>query len=425
MFTLTSQMSSVLLVAACTQIIALLGFLFVPPHSLLRTFAVAVIVILVRQCLAANEDFEIGELFRLYMCGYVLYANEYLVLETVSVPASLSTSKRLLGGLRLLFSPRMHVPPKAVPRFDPKNPSYVPTRKRFFCLQVWKIGWMATAYYCVFHRYSLQVSIAEFAHPREHLFRRLPEVDGHEAIIRIYMAFKEHFRNYVLISLIHSTASLIGVFLFKDEPADWRPLYGNIEDAYTVRRYYSHFWHRVMRTAYVSNAKFVLFRILGVPSTGVTARLLLTITALAISGTVHSVAASTSWRCATLRPLWYYLSIGGAILIEDMVQHGYWKLKTLLPRVVLTPVANETRTASTQPSQHATGKYLTHTDHSPKVAIGVDKTSSKWRYVGYLWVMAFECWAIPRTIYPQMTCQWVDRWLALNPGTTFEQLVNE
>ncbi|EXJ56362.1 uncharacterized protein A1O5_12629 [Cladophialophora psammophila CBS 110553] len=392
---------------------------FSSADSRFRVIAILVIVILVRQCLLTiDEPSDVGELFRLYMCGYALYANEFLLLKKLTVPALPSTPQRLLSGLKLLFSPRLYVSRKAIPPFDSKEPNYVPTRSKFLCRQAIRIAWMVATYYCIFHRYSLRILVTDYARPREHLLRRLPQVSGRETIVRVYTAFKEHFRNYLLMSLGHSTTSLVGVFLFQDDPADWPPLYGSLKDAYTVRRYYSHFWHRVMRTAFVSNAKFLLFNLLRVSPSAIASRYLVSITALAISGTMHSVAFSTSWRCASLRPLWYYLSIASAILVEDLVQLGYRKSMASLSGKDTTPRANEsgTRAVSKLPFHHAKGKYLVGSEDGLGSSLKGDRPSPAWRYLGYLWVISFECWAIPRTVYPQLICNWQDRYLALNPG---------
>ncbi|KIW28585.1 uncharacterized protein PV07_08238 [Cladophialophora immunda] len=421
MFRPAPQLLSALALAVCAHITALLAMVFSSADSRFRVIAMLLIVVLVRQCLLAiDEPSDIGELFRLYMCGYVLYANEFVLLKKLTVPASPSTPQRLLSGLRLLFSPRIHVSRQAIPPFDPKEPNYVPTRWKFFCRQARGVAWMATAYYCVFHRYPLRVLITDYARPREHLLRRLSQVSGREAIVRVYTAFKEHFRNYLLMSLGHSTTSLVGVFLFQDDPADWPPLYGRLRDAYTVRRYYSHFWHRVMRTAFVSNAKFLLFGLLRISPSAVISRYLVSITALAISGTMHSVAFSTSWRCANLRPLWYYLSIAGAILVEDLAHLGYSKSKALLSGKAPTPHANAngTQAVSKLPLHDARGKHLAGSEGGLGSSLRGRRPSPAWRYFGYLWVISFECWSIPRTVYPQMICNWQDRYLASNPGET-------
>ncbi|KIW94092.1 uncharacterized protein Z519_05408 [Cladophialophora bantiana CBS 173.52] len=360
MFHPVPQLLPALGLAVSAHVAALIAMVFSSADSHFRVIAILLIVLLVRQCLLAiDEASDRGEFFRLYMCGYALYANEFLLLKKLTVPASPSTRQRLVSGLKLLFSPRIHVSRKAIPPFDPVEPSYVPTRWKFLCRQAISIAWMATAYHCVFHRYALRILITDYARPREHLLRRLSQVSGREVVVRVYTVFKEHFRNYLLMSLGHSTTSLVGVFLFQDDPADWPPLYGSLKDAYTVRRYYSHFWHRVMRTAFVSNAKFLLFRLLRVSPSAVTSRYLVSITAFAISGTMHSVAFSTSWRCASLRPLWYYLSIASAILVEDLAQLGYRKSMTSLSGKAPTPDTNEnsTQTVSKLPL-HDTFSYL-------------------------------------------------------------------
>ncbi|KIY02558.1 uncharacterized protein Z520_01023 [Fonsecaea multimorphosa CBS 102226] len=423
MFRPRPQFLSALALAIPAHTAALLAMVYSPTDSHFRIVAMLLIVVLVRQCLlSVDEPSDIGEVFRLYMCGYILYAHEFLLLKRLTVPASSSTPQRLVAGLRLLFSPRLHVPKKSIPPFDATEPNHVPTRWQFLCRRATSIAWMATAYYCVFHRYPLRVLITDYARPREHLLGRLSQVSGREAVVRVYTAFKEHFRNYLLMSLGHSTSSLVGVFLFQDDPADWPPLYGSLKDAYTVRRYYSHFWHRVMRTAFVSNAKFLSFRVLRISPSATISRYLVSVTALAISGIMHSVAFSTSWRCASLRPLWYYLSIAGAILVEDLAQLGYRRTIAWLSGKRTTRNADENaiQAVSTLPLLHdAKGERLVESERSGLgSSLKGARPSPGWRYLGYLWVICFECWAIPRAVYPQMICRWQERYLALHPDET-------
>ncbi|OAP58921.1 hypothetical protein AYL99_06218 [Fonsecaea erecta] len=415
-----------LALAVPAHMASLLAMVFTPADSYFRLIALLLIILLVRQCLVTiDEPSDLGELFRLYMCGYILYANEFLLLKKLVARASPSTPQRLVSGLRLLFSPRIHVPRKAIPAFDPTQPNYVPTRWEFFWRQTLRIAGLATAYYCVFHRYPLHILITDYARPREHLLRRLSQVSGREVVVRVYTAFKEHFRNYLLMSLGHSSTSLVGVFLFQDDPADWPPLYGSLKDAYTVRRYYSHFWHRVMRTAFVSNAKFLLFRVLRIPSSAAMSRYLVSVTALAISGAMHSVAFSTPWRCASLLPLWYYLSIAGAIVVEDLAQLAYRKSMASF-------LSGRKAGPSTADASEKDDKLLPLHDVKGKdesggggdglgssfQGSGDKRPSVGWRCLGYLWVMSFECWSLPRAVYPQLICHWQERVLALHPEAT-------
>ncbi|KAI9769733.1 MAG: hypothetical protein M1835_006662 [Candelina submexicana] len=58
---------------------------------------------------------------------------------------------------------------------------------------------------------------------------------------------------YSNLQLVYTTASLTSVFLNLTEPLDWPPFFGAVEDVTTIRWFWGHFWHQMMRkmlTAY-------------------------------------------------------------------------------------------------------------------------------------------------------------------------------
>ncbi|KAK4452253.1 hypothetical protein QBC34DRAFT_457307 [Podospora aff. communis PSN243] len=62
---------------------------------------------------------------------------------------------------------------------------------------------------------------------------------------RTHLTLTFFIHNYLLLSSLHEIFSLIFVCLLRlDEPHEWPPLYGSIESAYTIRRFWREFWHR-------------------------------------------------------------------------------------------------------------------------------------------------------------------------------------
>ncbi len=53
-----------------------------------------------------------------------------------------------------------------------------------------------------------------------------------------------HFivHNWMLIASYHECFSIIFICILRlDEPYEWPPIYGNLLEAYTVRRFWAHF----------------------------------------------------------------------------------------------------------------------------------------------------------------------------------------
>jgi len=97
----------------------------------------------------------------------------------------------------------------------------------------------------------------------------------------------------------------------------------------------------------------------------------------AISGVMHSFVETSAWKCANLRQVWYSLGLAFTIFIEDRFRSYYNKWR-------------ETRTGEPQTRSVQT----TQRDD----AIWWEKA------VGYIWVLSWYMWAMPKTSFPAMRC---------------------
>lgn len=59
--------------------------------------------------------------------------------------------------------------------------------------------------------------------------------------------------------------SILSVSLGLTRPCEWPPLMGSWVDAYTIRRFWSHTWHQMMRLHAEPPVSFVIHNILGLP----------------------------------------------------------------------------------------------------------------------------------------------------------------
>jgi hypothetical protein len=323
-FQLPSALVPALVPAVVAHLVGLLSLVVTSPGSRPRFGVLGLIVALASQSIAlAIRASGWGEQFCFYMFGYAIHANYFLFVCPLDIPQSLPIASRLSQALRCLFSPRLDIPQKALPPFSSSDLTFVPSRRRFLIRKVWTILWTVLVYHYLLRRYRLCIFLDDYAPPFQPLLRRLQEVDAREAIIRIYVPFTMLFASYLLIQLGHAIAAIIGVGILHDEPASWPPLHGSPKETYTLRRYFSHFWHKAMRKAFTGNAAFIAHRVLRIHLESSMSRYAVTVRALLVSGVMHSVAASSSWRCASPRQLWYYCSLLLGICFEDFMQWAY------------------------------------------------------------------------------------------------------
>ncbi|KAK8048283.1 hypothetical protein PG994_010013 [Apiospora phragmitis] len=64
--------------------------------------------------------------------------------------------------------------------------------------------------------------------------------------LRAYMSVEFFIYSHAVLTGLHDLAALIGVSLLGwDQPQDWPPLFGDITEAYTLRRFWGVYWHRL------------------------------------------------------------------------------------------------------------------------------------------------------------------------------------
>jgi hypothetical protein len=65
-----------------------------------------------------------------------------------------------------------------------------------------------------------------------------------ELVVRLWAVFDLVVPDYLILSAYHDFFAVIFIVTGLDESWEWPPLFGPITEAYTVRRYWSIFWHR-------------------------------------------------------------------------------------------------------------------------------------------------------------------------------------
>ncbi|KAH6872007.1 hypothetical protein B0T10DRAFT_565357 [Thelonectria olida] len=190
--------------------------------------------------------------------------------------------------------------------------------------------------------------------------RRLSQVSAFEVALRAISVVEFVATSWALANFTHSILSLVAVcVLCLDSPEEWPPIYGDIRATYTIRSFWSRFWHRLVSATWVSLATPIVRHIFQVKSRGPTSRLLSTVLVFLFSGATHGLVAwQQGFVCGWWHETAFFTLNSVAILVEDVVKN----VKTT-----------------------AVPAWM-------KVA------------VGYCWTWGFMFWAVPKTQYPKIEC---------------------
>ncbi len=208
-----------------------------PPSS--RWRPVLVLVVLINCALSLrglDPQAWWSEQFGLYVCGFGLNVSYLACIRPVSSPPCRSRVQKLKWSLRLLFDSRSGIPSRDLPSFRRDDPLYVPPKGTFLLQRSWTFAWTVSGF-LFFRQYGLNVHLDDFQRPKDHLLRRLMDVSPREWVILIHHGFSGWFLPYCSLTAAHSLASVLAVAC-GDAPGNWRPLFGDIRDAYTVHRFF-------------------------------------------------------------------------------------------------------------------------------------------------------------------------------------------
>ena len=149
--------------------------------------------------------------------------------ERMKFGAWVATSTRYIG------SPYQT---RNVPPYSKLNPSFVPTRLEF--LLVWSTKFIVC--------YLIVDVLTQANHPEKNpinyaegyvpFFSRLAEVTIEESVIRICTSIFFWFGFYVIIQGYHSGLAVLSVSTGLDRPELWRPFFGPLSEAYTIRGFW-------------------------------------------------------------------------------------------------------------------------------------------------------------------------------------------
>ena len=255
---------------------------------------------------------------------------------------------------------------------------------RFAIFRAAKAGMIILIHYLVVQNISERLtassSLFHFTPDQEPILRRLfdwdedPDVvSSYELLLRAFMSVSWIWANILVLESYHALLSITFVVILRlDDPEDWPPLFGSLADAWTVRRFWGRFWHRIVTPTFTTVAHPVARRILQCLP-GSSMELERAVTALGIfflSGVVHAVVAWRAGQGYAHLDLLFFTSNYAVILLETLV--------STLARKALGKTA---------------GGAAVVRDRRVRM-VG--------RALGFVWVFAWFFWAVPRWTYPKI-----------------------
>lgn len=223
---------------ACAHILSASAWSCLPHRSILRPIIVALVVVCCGISLnSINLDNWWGTELAEYVCGFAMYANYFICLRRLVVRSKSSSPwGKVKAQCAMLFSSRWGIPSKELPPFSTEDPEYVPARGWFLLARCWNFAWTSSTL-AILHNYPLNIELDDFESPKNQLLRRLPDMSAREWVILFYTSSATWLMPYCLFTAAHSLVSVIAV-AFGDAPMNWRPLFGDVREAYTVQRFF-------------------------------------------------------------------------------------------------------------------------------------------------------------------------------------------
>jgi hypothetical protein len=281
-----------------------------------------------------------------------------------------SIGQRIKWGLSFFLNTRMSGTPwevKNVPPFSKHDAAYVPSKSIF--LRRNALQCLISVLLLDLCRPSKDTSknYILFADNKIPVFARLSSVTTEDLTIRLLTTTASTILTYLLFQAMYSFMAVMSVALGFSPPRTWRPLFGGISDAYSLRRAWSVFWHQGMASSLLGPAKWFVFGILRLRRTSLTARYILAVVVFVLSGAMHvcgEIAAGVSFSESGVIQFFATQALGFAI--EDATL-AMWS--------------------------RVTAPWTNH--H------GAHGTVRWWQKVfGFVWVIAWFAWSMPVWIYP-------------------------
>lgn len=148
---------------------------------------------------------------------------------------------RMRFGFSACFDSRMNGRPlevKGVPPFSSSNPTYIPTRGEFLRRTIVKVSFSYLVLDILTASANPATNATVYSLRLVPFFSRLQEVSIEEVITRILTSTGLWASIYCMMQIMHGTVAILAVASGLSEVRTWRPLYGPLSEAYTIRQFW-------------------------------------------------------------------------------------------------------------------------------------------------------------------------------------------
>ncbi|OJD23032.1 hypothetical protein ACJ73_05611 [Blastomyces percursus] len=153
-----------------------------------------------------------------------------------------------------------------VPYFDSSRPHHIPSRRSFLLFRAARFILL----YLVFDLITsqpLEDAQVKLGPGKDRIFSRLMANDISPAEIgeTVGILVGHCICGYISLLIGYDFFSLVAVGLRGAEVSDWRPLFGDIRQVYSIRTFWRRFWHQLLLRPLESSASFITHSVLRLP----------------------------------------------------------------------------------------------------------------------------------------------------------------
>ena len=219
-------------------------------------------------------------------------------------------------------------------------------------------------FYIIIYSQLLQLSYGDFHPSKQGYLRRMRSVTTRETAIRSWMVLNFVWSSWATFTATHDMLAFVHVAIGIDEPEDWPRLYGSIFEAYSVRRFWGKFWHKLVQRSYGAYGSLLSQKILRLTPGSFADRTCVKFSVFLISGIVHAcITVQLGFKCGNWEDLAFFVICYAALLAEEGLQGALsWAFGGAWP--------------------------------------------NQWicKLLGYTWVFGFLFWVLPKHQYPKVLC---------------------
>lgn len=111
-------------------------------------------------------------------------------------------------------------------------------------------------------------------------------------------------------------------------------------------------------------------------------------------------------HCAYTTDIWFYLTNFAAVSVEGVVLSYFGGRESMKPN---TEQGTETETGKEKEKGNTDSDKRGGRPNSKQAAL-------MWRCIGYIWVLGFFFWAVPKFSYPKLQCAIMEQYERLTKG---------